>query len=119
MGKGMGMGPQKKVKLSGGGNNEMRWKEHLHNTLMKKNGGTVDEKPTYEVEGESGGKGKFKCTVTIDGATYTSGEEPSKKAAEHAAAKAAMKAKFYKEFKMVTESIEFESMMQTMGGAMR
>lgn len=92
MGGGM---PHEMQGANAGGSNENRWKEHLHNTLMKKSPGA--EKPTYTTEEDE--NRKYIGTVIVEGEDYTSGEKAiSKKAAEHGAAKAAMEAKFPEEF---------------------
>merc|ERR1719214_239190 len=60
MGGGM---PHEMQGANAGGSNENRWKEHLHNTLMKKSPGA--EKPTYTTEEDE--NRKFIGTVIVEG----------------------------------------------------
>jgi hypothetical protein len=84
---------------------ESKWKSQLHNTIMVKSGGVVKVKPSYKsVEDASK---MWTCKVSYGGKTYTSDPPlPSKKAAEHAAAKALMEAKYPDEFKFVSKGRE-------------
>jgi dsRNA-specific ribonuclease len=84
---------------------ESRWKGQLHNTIMKKSpGGIVKMKPVYKTVED---KDKmWTSKVSYGGKTYSSEPAPSKKAAENAAAKALMEAKYPEEFKFVSKGRE-------------
>jgi hypothetical protein len=96
------------VKFNGGlgdAKMEIVWKNHLHNALMVKSGGTVKTPPTYSCTEDA--DRNYKCTMTLNGQRYTSDKPaPSKQAAEHAAAKACMEAMFPEEFKFCSKGRE-------------
>lgn len=73
---------------------EPQWKQVLNQALQKHN---ITDKPEYETA--EGGNRKYVATVTIEGQIYNSEElAPNKKAAEQAAAKAAVKELYPDEF---------------------
>jgi hypothetical protein len=89
---------------------EIVWKNHLHNAIMVASGGKVVTKPTYTCaagKGSAPGAELFKCTLQYSGKSYASPEaQPSKQAAEHAAAKVCMEAMYPEPYKFVTKGRE-------------